>query len=263
MALEMDIRRHFIIAMAVLLTMLVVGCSEELSPREAVSKGCATTNTVKSYRVLMVETVSTREGEILETTVETEFASPDRWHVKIARDGSWREFINIGHKQYVRDSDRMQWRLCSMSLHSEGGEVSEGPCLEIVEEIFQRPELLIGLEKLPDEEIDGVQCIHYRGKLDVDSIIEEYEARLETQLDPSSPEYQKALKRLEQQERWETVIELWIGKDDYLIRQKKSDTLMPAIEPGTGEAEEEKYYARGSLEKYYDFHEPIKIKPPV
>lgn len=222
--LEMDIRRYFIVGVVILLMMPIVGCSKELTSREIVTKACATTSKVESYRV-MVSTISTIEGQASETFSETEFVRPARWHTKITTDGSWHEFINIGERQYSRDSDRMQWRLCNMPLPGEDGATSTGWCAAYVEEMFQRPDLLVDLEKLSDEEIDGVECFRYRGKVDVD------------------PE-------------WKTDVELWIGKDDYLIRQIKSD-MESTSRPG-----EEKWVA-SSLRKFYDFNQPIEIEPPV
>jgi len=224
MVLGMDTRRYFIVGVVILLMTPVAGCSKELTSREIVAKACDTTSKVESYRV-MVSTIGTIEGQTSETFSETEFVRPDRWHTKITTDGSWHEFINIGERQYSRDSDRMQWRLCNVPLQGEDGATSTGWCAAYVEEMFQRPDLLVDLEKLSDEEIDGVECFRYRGKVDVD------------------PE-------------WKTDVELWIGKDDYLIRQIKSD-MESTSRPG-----EEKWVA-SSLRKFYDFNQPIEIEPPV
>ena len=222
--LGMDTRRYFIIGMVILLMTPVVGCGTEVPPREIVSKACDATSKVESYRV-SVSTISTLDGQASETFAETEFVRPDRWHTKITTNGGWHEFINIGQRQHSRDSDRMQWRLCNMPLQGEDGATSTGWCAAYVEEMFQHPDLLTDLEKLSDEEIDGVECFRYRGKVDVD------------------PE-------------WKTDVEFWIGKDDYLIRQIKSD-LESTSRPG-----EEKWMV-SSLPKYYDFNQLIKIEPPV
>ena len=66
--------------------------------------------------------------------------------------------------------------------------------------------------------IDGIDCFHFKG---IDN------------------------------ERANTTIELWLGKDDYLIRQRISQTTMP---DGT---------IHTSVRKYYDFNQPISIKAPV
>lgn len=225
----MDIRRYLIVSVVILLMTPVVGCSRVLTPKEVVAKACDVTSEVKSYRVT-VSTISTLEGQTSETFFETEFVRPDRWHTKITTDGRWHEFINIGDKQYSRHSDRMEWRLCNVPVHGEGGVVTEW-CAGYVED-FQHPDLLTDLEKLSDERIDGVECLHYRGKVDVDT-------------------------------EWRTDVELWIGKDDYLIRQMKSDTQMPVAESTSRGVEEEKWCMISSLAKYYDFNQPIGIEPPV
>jgi hypothetical protein len=254
--------KRFIIAVVVLLMLQAVGCSRALTSGEVVAKACATTNEVESYR-MTVSTIRTCGEQTSEIFSEDEFAAADCWHTKITINGSWYEFITIGDKQYNRDSDKMEWRLCNVPSHGEGA-VTTGPCVCCVEELFQHPKLLINLEKLPDEGLNGVACLHYRGKVDIDLAIEEYKARLESQLDARSSEYQEALKALEQQKRQQTDVELWIGKEDYLIRQMKWDTQMPVMEATTsGETEEEKWCMTNSLAKYYDFNESIEVKPPL
>jgi len=218
------------VGVVILLLTPVMGCSRVLTPEEVVTKAYAITSRVESYRVT-VSTITTLEGQSSETFVEAEFVAPDRWHMKITTDGNWHEFINIGDKQYVRDWDRMQWRLCNVPVHGEDGATSTGWCAAYVEEIFQHPDLLTDLEKLSDEEIDDVECFRYRGKVDVGM-------------------------------EWRTDVELWIGKDDYLVRQMKSDTQIPAMESTSG-AGEEKWQMISSLAKYYDFNKPIEIEPPL
>ncbi|GAI07899.1 unnamed protein product, partial [marine sediment metagenome] len=106
---------------------------------------------------------------------------------------------------------------------------------------------LTDLEKLPDEKIEGVDCIHYRGVVDVDRVIEEQKAKL----DPRQPHYEEMLKGLEDMRNMKTEVELWIGREDYLIRQLKQDMEVPL--EGTSRV----------TVKYYDFNEPITIEPPT
>ncbi|GAH78417.1 unnamed protein product, partial [marine sediment metagenome] len=49
--------------------------------------------------------------------------------------------------------------------------------------------------------------------------------------------------------------ELWIGRDDYLIRQVKQDTQVPSEDIG-------QWNTSSAWWKYYDFNEPIEIEPP-
>ena len=78
--------------------------------------------------------------------------------------------------------------------------------------------LVTGLEQLPDDSIDGITCFHFKG---IDS------------------------------EGANTTIELWLGKEDYLLRQRISQTIMPDSTIHT------------SIKKYYDFNQPITIKAPL
>ncbi|GAI19827.1 unnamed protein product, partial [marine sediment metagenome] len=78
--------------------------------------------------------------------------------------------------------------------------------------------------------------------VDINRMVDEWK----TELDPARPEYEEMLKALEQLRDMKTETELWIGKDDYLIRQIKQDMHVPL--QGTSSA----------MWKFYDFNEPIE-----
>jgi hypothetical protein len=122
---------------------------------------------------------------------------------------------------------------------------------------------LTDLEKLPDEKIDSVDSLHCRGRVDMDRIVEKQKA--ETTLDPSRPGYQEMLESMEQlwewQRKWKINEELWISREDCLIRQRKSETQMPAMQSPTGEMMQGETKVT-MLMHYYDINEPIRIEPP-
>lgn len=239
----------------------LAGCSEELSPREVVTKACATTSEVQSYR-MESSTITTVEGETSESILELEFASPDRWRMKVTSEGGeWMEFINIGDEQYYRDSDTVQWRPSGVPFREKDRSTSGVASVGSGEEMFPELDLLFDLEKLPDEKIDGIDCLHYRGRIDTNRVVEEQKTILKAQLDPSAPEYKEALKSLEQLRRLKTNVELWIDKDDYLIRQRKQEMQMPPMESTTGETAGG--WSTSSVQRYYDFNQMIEIEPPA
>ena len=88
----------------------------------------------------------------------------------------------------------------------------------------------------------------------MDRMVKEQIARL----DPAQLGYEEWVKSLEQQLlNIKMELELWIGKDDYLIRQLKHDMYSSA------EGAEQAEWATTSLvQKYYDFNEPITIESP-
>jgi hypothetical protein len=182
------------------------------------------------------------DGETLETTWEGEFAAPDRSRVKIATEtGTWCEATTIGEENYVRTSD----------MPESGGAATGVACVMLpMAEVLESLELLIDLERLADEEIDNVQCLHYRGRMDMDALVEKEKAEMGSQL---------PTELLQLMRRGSMQVELWVGKDDYLIRQMKRLDHMPEWEAGTAE---EKWMRQSTVLRFYDFNEPISIEPP-
>ena len=200
------------------------------------AKAYAATSNLQSYRMTST-LVSIFEGETSEQSSEWEFVFPDRYHGRITLDSETYEFIIIGDKQYVRAPDNTSGKL-SIGVWS-----AFTPSKEYTLEILDS---LTGLQKLPDEKIEGTDCLHYRGKADVEGEIEKQKARL----DPEEPGYEERLRGLDALRTIETEVELWIGKDDFLIRQMKS--IMESLVHGNAVV----------LVKFYDFNEPIEIEPP-
>jgi hypothetical protein len=212
--------------------------------QSVMAKAYAATSSLQSYQMTIYAT-STYEEKTSEETSEWEFTSPDRLHAKITLDGETYEFIIVGDKQYVREPENASANL-RISVSS-----SATPILS-KENTLQILDALTDLQKLPDGEIEGVDCFHYRGRFDVEQIIKEQKAKL----DPTQPGYEERLEGLEQLRGIKTEVELWIGKDDYLIRQMKRDTQVPADNIGG-------WSTSSSVVKYYDFDKPITIEPPV
>ncbi len=231
---------------AILVALLVLQpWSVSLGPRSVMAEAYAATEGLQSYRMSSTF-VSFFEGETSEGTFEMEFVAPDRHRVKTTTNGDWVEFIIIGDKQYIRDSDPSRTTSVGVSSSSI---LSKEDTLKIIDS-------LTDLEKLPDEKIEGVDCSHYRGRVDIDRMVEEQMANL----DPAQPGYEEMLEAmeqaLEQARQMKIEVELWIGKDNYLIRQMKHDMRMPAENTG-------QWNTSSSMVRYYDFNEPIEIEPPV
>ena len=227
---------------AILVALLVLHpWSTSLDPGGLIAKAYAATTELQSYRMFS-SIKSTLEGKTSEATFETEFVAPDRYRGKATTNGDWVEFIIIGDKQYIRDSDPS--RTTSVGVLS-GSILSKEDTLRLLDR-------LTDLEKLLDEMIDGVDCLHYKGRIDMARTVEEQMANL----DPAQPGYEQMLEAMEQLRQMKTEVELWIGKDDYLIRQIKYDMQVPSEDSG-------QWDTLSSKVQYYDFNEPIEIKPPV
>lgn len=235
----MNVRKYLIIGCILFLIMPLVACSKGSNLREVTIKARIATSEAQSYRVKGT-TRYTSDGETLETVFEGEFAAPDRFRAKGSADTDWWcEVTKIGDKSYVRTSDEVEW----------GGGKSDVTCAVLpIAEALEPLDSLIDLEQLPDEQIDGVDCFHYRGKVDLDSLV------WKTWMG-----YQHTPEFLEVMRRASIDVELWVGKDDYLIRQMITTIRFPASEPGTGEEERG---TQTTIMRFYDFNKPIAIEPP-
>jgi hypothetical protein len=236
----MNVERYLLSACIVSLLMPLVACASGSDLRATTTRAITSTLDAESWREQGTSSYSA-DGETQETTWEGEVAAPDRSRVKITTEtGTWCEATRIGEQTYVRASD----------MPESGAAVSEVACVMLpIAEALEPLDLLIDLEQLPDEEIDNVQCLHYRGKIDMDAFVKR-EAKMGSQLPPEL---------LELMRRGSMEVELWVGKDDYLIRQMKRLDHMPEWEAGTAD---EKWMRQSTVERFYDFNEPISIEPP-
>lgn len=207
----------------ILLTLLLQSLAPSLGPQRVMAAAHAATAGLQSYRMSASSTL-TFDGETIETVIEMKFAAPDRFHTKITIDGALQEFIIVGNKQFIREPDNDQPGRFTVRFATAIDILSREKTLELLGQ-------LTDLERLPDQKIDGVECFHYRGR-----IVGEEAGGM----------------RIE--------VELWIGKDDYLIRQMKMEheEILPEDEdigpwgPSTS----------SSVTRFYDFNEPIEIEPP-
>ena len=221
-------------AAVIVLTILLVTQPWGLSPQSVMAKAYVATEGLQSYRMSSLF-ASTSAGGTFQQTSDWEFATPDRWHQKFTLDGRAYEIISIGDQRYIREP--------------AGGRLSIGawsPSVPSKEETLEILASLIDLRRLPDEKIDDTNCLHYRGRVDMDRRVEELKARL----DPRDARYEETLKQVEEMRSISTEVELWIGKEDYLIRRWRQETESPEAKSN-------------SVRNYYDFNKPITIKPPV
>jgi hypothetical protein len=123
---------------------------------------------------------------------------------------------------------------------------SWSPSVPSKEETLEILASLTDLEGLPDELIEGTDCLHYSGRVDMDRRAEEIKSRL----DPNDARYEEMLKQVDEMRGISTMVELWIGKEDYLIRKWQQETELAEVK-------------ENSIRTYYDFNQPITIEPPL
>lgn len=235
----MNVRKYLRAGCLVFLIMPQLACAKGPNLREVTTKARIASSEAQSYR-MKGTTRYTSDDETHEIVSEGEFSAPDCFRVKISSDsGWWCEVIKIGDKEYVRTSDEAEW---------DGGK-SDVMCVVLpIAEVLEPLDSLINLEQLMDEHIGDVDCLHYRGKADIDSLVEK-----------TGMGYQQTPEFLEVMHRTSIDAELWVGKDDYLIRQMITTIRSPESEVGTGG---EKWTTQTTVMRYYDFNKPIAIEPP-
>jgi hypothetical protein len=252
--------KYLIIGAIGLYVVAVVGCGAKLDLSEVTTKAITATMEVQSYHMSAVDTY-TVDGETGESTYESEFVAPDRYHERLSSEcnGSecnWLEVISIGNQSYIRGSDIPQWcqSPCQYDDPSSGGIVmAEGTPIRLEEQLGPL-NWLVDLKQLPEEMIDGADCWHYRGKFDMDSYVDMLQERAKEGEDGQIPE-----QVFDQMRRATRNCEFWAEKESYLIRQLKSEEHLMVVDPDTGE---EKPSTRSTIIQLYDFNEPISIELP-
>lgn len=171
--------------LAIMVVLLMLNPWAKLpSPETVMARAYAATKDLRSYRMSSSIRVMFG-GTVFEQSSEWSFAYPDRYRGKVILDGKVYEFILVGGQQYVREPEQGLGRLYLIS--PLGLVLTREDTLEILDSLGD-------LERLPDEEVQGTTCLHYRGNL------------------PGASS--------------QTIeVELWIGKSDYLVRQIRRQIL--------------------------------------
>jgi len=264
-----------VIILAILMILPYLACNQQASLQDVVDRALTQTSQVQSYR--SAENSTTYADNITyEGAYELECAAPDRYHsvetlnvngsesvtttissnggnVTVTAGGGWFETIVVGDKGYLRSSNESQWRICEVyNSRLTQPTPGTGACQVPIQTLENKLELLnylVELEKLPDEEIGGVNCSHYRGRVDQDSYVDMLRKRQEEEYRQIPPE------NLELMLQREIVVELWVDGDDY-IRQQGTEFRSP--DP----ISQEKWVTGLSTTRYFDFNKPICIEPP-
>jgi hypothetical protein len=251
-------RKHRIIRIfSALLTLLLltplVGCgSSGPDPEEVISKAQEAIKEVQSYRVDSTS-ISTNEHRTTQSSNTAEFVAPDRTHVfpAAAPDSVHTvESIRIGNIEYRKEPDSSNWQ-----VRQWPGSIS---ATNFVVDLTESLSSLVGLENLPDEKVDGLDCFHYIGHVDTKAIAQERK----TELDPSQPGYEGELETTKRFENMQYGYEFWIGKEDFLLRQLKTHLEVSYTRNEGEENEREEYQNNLNTYRFYDFDAPITIEAP-
>ena len=259
-------KHPIIIGLVVLLMLTVVACDQGASLQDAIARAITKTSQASSYRSAGNSTSHTDSVTDV-FSHESEYAAPDRYHsleTSIVGDAgnvttTTRKTIIFGDTAYLRSLDEPHQRYVCEVYTSDMRPTREPrpgtTCFQSVQTLenkLERFNYLVELEKLPDEEIGGVNCSHYRGSVDQDSYLDMQMKRYPEVYADIPPE------SLERMRQLELSAEFWIDGDDY-IRQHRIEFRFPEPDSSTGD---EKWVTGFSTTRYFDFKEPISIEPP-
>jgi len=237
--------RPAVVALAAVVVLIVAMVQPwSVNPQGVIAKAYSATEGLLSYRATISGTGF--EGRTLDSVIE--FAFPDRFRVRITSDGETDEFIVVGDKQYVKSGDMSRNMIIAFS-RSASSILSKEATLRLIDS-------LTDLEPLPDEKIEGIDSFHYKGNYDLGKQLEAETDRLsEMESRMGADDYERMQGDLQIFLNVNIEIELWIGKEDNLIRQIVQTTRYPD--------DEDKLQTTSSTMTFYDFNEPIVIEPPL
>jgi hypothetical protein len=230
---------------AILLTLIILQPWSSSPDSQVMAKAHTAITDLQSYRASLIH-ISDTEGITSEAKVEIEFefTAPDHYHFRQTGDTDNLEFIIIGDEQYYKDS-YVPIVVMESLINTYSSMISRETTLDSLDN-------LINIQTLPDEPIDGTQCFHYRGDYDIEKQISSIQkANIERGLPPLSDEELEQLRS----HIGTTTIELWIGIDDYLLRQMRRYNQ--------GLDNNGQVQSSTLTLKYYDFDQPITIEAPV
>ncbi len=156
------------------------------------------------------------------------------------------ESVHIGSTCYQRKDGETHW-----TVDDDWGEV-EGRFGEN-STLLLDIDSLTDLERLPNETIRGIDCLHYRGKVDMDAFVDKL------------PDY---LYPDERYREWlgytDRTVELWIGEEDYLIRKYRGDERnpYPSMSDLSSPPGSESRHVATEVTEFYDYDQPVEIEPP-
>ena len=236
-----------------------------INPNSIIARALAAIEDVSSYRLMQDGYVQEREEDYLVdfSHIEFEYVSSDRYHF-IAYD---RYYINEHLHERFEDNIVIGDRLYFQGLYPFAWAAEElEERIPSIENTMEVLDMLVEIERMPDESIDGIDCFHLQGIVDIEKFLEQLHIQTERGLSLQK-EWPYSELKIDWSLYWERIDEmwrtkeikheLWIGKDDYLIRQGKQ-----VCQPLPGQPDY-MFHMISFTYKYYDFNEPIVIEPPV
>ncbi len=237
-------------AAAIVLALAIIQpWSGSLEPLTVLAKTHEALENIQTYRLDYFGT-TTVDGETSSHNMEVMFAAPDRYHITVMNDGQRDEFIIIGDAQYVTNHASSRG-LIMASSDSFSSILTKEATLDLLDELSD-------LQTLPEENIGGVRCLHYLGKWDMEKRIEETRRNIQ-EFNASSDTHVVTDEQMEEifegMRSIDVTHEIWIGKEDYLIRQVKTEQRGPVDKEGI--------LSVNMTMRYSGFNQSVTIEPPL
>lgn len=177
-------------------------------------------------------------------------------------------FLAIDMETILID-DQLYSRGFGQALKSTGDVNSGGPTGE---ETRKMMEMLFDVETLPEEEINGIECYHFRGIVDTEKYLEWYRPLYIESLIEYNETVEEGQITMDPEQSWEgmvdfqrakeTIYEYWIGKDDYIMRKRViTDRLLEANTLPVDDLSHES--TQQTISYYINFNEPVEIIAPL
>ena len=257
-----------VVAAAVSLLMLpFVGCSGSSEPtiQQALDRAQAANSSdeIASYQFTLSYVVSAEGMEDMSPLSLSggSFLAPDRWRLTNTFGTDTIETITIGRKTYERRQDESEWRVREFP---EEGQPLDWELAGFLEGFMDAP--AEDVIELPSESINGIECLRFRlnHNRTLDDALEQLEETTDLETRGFLREWVERIHREELAE-W---AEVWIGKDDYLVRQ--SSNVQERTYDGEYEAgfpnvviPDGTRFAFTATFTFSDFNQPVEIEAPV
>jgi hypothetical protein len=250
-----------VVIVAVVLALQPFGTSEDTSG--VIAKAYAAMEKLSSYRLIDDEYIQVTEVSELLYSWHSEFAYSDPGNYYLKKGYTEESAINSTYSHEAIFTDNQLYIRGDNSYQLSMEKIKEAiPSLEKTLELL---DLLIEIETLPEESIDGIECNHYRGIVDIEKWLEwsrpERLERFERTAENSRLDLDIDKWMESAEEMWRTkeiTYEFWISKEDNMIRQWKYTSSTLPGEPVLGGS-----YMWYAILHYYDFNEPVEITAPL
>lgn len=238
---------------------------------EDLLKAAAVTEKLDSYRQEST-TWEYVEGEwIISRNGLSEYGGYNQYHKRITPTEEYKAvstFLAIDMETILID-DQLYSRGFGQALKSTGDVNTGGPTGE---ETRKMMEMLFNVETLPEEEINGTECYHFRGIVDTEKYLEWYHPIYVEELTEYNKTVEEGQMTMDPEQSWEgmvdfqrakeTIYEYWIGKDDYIMRKRVIiDRLLEANTLAVDDLSHES--TQQTISHYLNFNEPVEITAPL